>query len=136
MRISDWSSDVCSSDLVHVEEGPEPCKRQQAELRQMLLIDGVELVLFDQVLGPGQFEYEGAVIGKQNVHALHEIMQVADMVEGVGRADHLRRFVLFQHFGGGRWVEIGDVHIDSALVRSEEHTSELQSLMRTSYAVF
>src|SRR3546814_4718389 len=114
-------------DDVHVEEGPEPCKRQQAELRQMLLIDGVELVLFDQVLGPGQFEYEGAVIGKQNVHALHEIMQVADMVEGVGRADHLRRFVLFQHFGGGRWVEIG---------RSEEHTSDLQSLMRLSSAVF
>src|SRR3546814_19352648 len=104
-------------DDVHVEEGPEPCKRQQAELRQMLLIDGVELVLFDQVLGPGQFEYEGAVIGKQNVHALHEIMQVADMVEGAGRADHLRSFVLFQPFGGGRWVEIGDVHIDS---RSEE----------------
>src|SRR3546814_15237761 len=115
MRISDWSSDVCSSDLaflvqhagrqflvqhflddrrggvvhrlaaqeyphrsamhakprdiddVHVEEGPEPCKRQQAELRQMLLIDGVEPVLFDQVLGPGQFEYEGAVIDRKSV---------------------------------------------------------------------
>src|SRR3546814_6669623 len=31
---------------------------------------------------------------------------------------------------------IGGTKIDRALVRSEEHTSELQSLMRISYAVF
>src|SRR3546814_6218275 len=29
-----------------------------------------------------------------------------------------------------------DFGLDAALLRSEEHTSELQSLMRTSYAVF
>src|SRR3546814_8922235 len=56
-----------------------------------------------------------------------------------------------EHFGGsdaeGRW-SVRDAHAalelaqvlfladESELVRSEEHTSELQSLMRISYAVF
>src|SRR3546814_1693699 len=39
-----------------------------------------------------------------------------------------------------RVIETADAeitgHIDSAAMRSEEHTSELQSLMRISYAVF
>src|SRR3546814_5266765 len=42
-------------------------------------------------------------------------------------------------FGRGRYVvEIATLHVlDSGIVeRSEEHTSELQSLMRISYAVF
>src|SRR3546814_5295303 len=42
--------------------------------------------------------------------------------EGAGRADQSRR--------------AGDVDIISLVGRSEEHTSELQSLMRISYAVF
>src|SRR3546814_4674417 len=45
--------------------------------------------------------------------------------QGIGdRRSHVRRAELGQH----RAVDIGD--------RSEEHTSELQSLMRISYAVF
>src|SRR3546814_6434962 len=35
-----------------------------------------------------------------------------------------------------RALETADPHLDASLPRSEEHTSELQSLMRTSYAVF
>src|SRR3546814_5223075 len=35
-----------------------------------------------------------------------------------------------------RWRPVRPVRSDQLLVRSEEHTSELQSLMRTSYAVF
>src|SRR3546814_2023697 len=34
------------------------------------------------------------------------------------------------------WLRRQDVPVDRAAVRSEEHTSELQSLMRISYAVF
>src|SRR3546814_7603172 len=37
---------------------------------------------------------------------------------------------------GGENAEIGDHVVARALERSEEHTSELQSLMRISYAVF
>src|SRR3546814_1374779 len=48
--------------------------------------------------------------------------------------------VLHPDAGTLRWngeaVEIADPHAARALGRSEEHTSELQSLMRISYAVF
>src|SRR3546814_7663919 len=37
---------------------------------------------------------------------------------------------------GGHLVEAADLLVHRAVVRSEEHTSELQSLMRISYAVF
>src|SRR3546814_10255244 len=36
----------------------------------------------------------------------------------------------------GRRARLGDVVVAAAVQRSEEHTSELQSLMRISYAVF
>src|SRR3546814_5546964 len=36
----------------------------------------------------------------------------------------------------GRWVQIGRWSNEVEVFRSEEHTSELQSLMRISYAVF
>src|SRR3546814_6233893 len=41
------------------------------------------------------------------------------------------------HFAAGRWREFSGVLADAfAVLRSEEHTSELQSLMRISYAFF
>src|SRR3546814_10420575 len=65
-------------------------------------------------------------------------------------ADGLRAVLVFLAFGVGLAVKIPTVpfhtwlppaHVDapapaSAILRSEEHTSELQSLMRISYAVF
>src|SRR3546814_1711530 len=94
MRISDWSSDVCSSDLRHCRCGDNDRDAQ----------------------------YENGPITLQP--ARHQRDQVAESAlfsfcryEGLGRA--------------------GDpVHAGCDDVRSEEHTSELQSLMRTSYAVF
>src|SRR3546814_1268786 len=83
MRISDWSSDVCSSDLV----GPGSRARPPA---------------------PPRLQLRGR-------HGL------AARARGAGRG-------------------IGDlqrlVHRRAGARRSEEHTSELQSLMRISYAVF
>src|SRR3546814_8275804 len=45
---------------------------------------------------------------------------------------------LADRFGEGRMLAIWNVFVGAAfwLLRSEEHTSELQSLMRISYAVF
>src|SRR3546814_8800554 len=96
MRISDWSSDVCSSDLD---------QRRGGARAALWLSDG-------QV--PHRLCEQGG--GDRNT------------VAGTRRRDVAR--------GGGD----GGVTLPSQFHRhsrrSEEHTSELQSLMRTSYAVF
>src|SRR3546814_4048966 len=115
MRISDWSSDVCSSDL--------------AVAGAMGIIDPV---------GP-------QILPRQNV-------ELAAACAG-GKARGGQRDMAFQHLGEatahfrrrgadrdragdvGRAVGILAARIDQ-IQRSEEHTSELQSLMRISYAVF
>src|SRR3546814_7588385 len=97
MRISDWSSDVCSSDLV----------------------------LIRQASNTGQLY--GSVSVRDIVDAL-----VEDGVEGVTKAMvELERPI--------KALGLVDVKVKlhpEVAVRSEEHTSELQSLMRISYAVF
>src|SRR3546814_5888744 len=121
MRISDWSSDVCSSDLK--EEKGTPRKKREGksgdarkgrpERRRCSVdfLDRGDLAAPDR---PG--------------HAAH-----------VGDA-HQRaaQVVVFRH--AARAVAVVDGHAHGlpagALHRSEEHTSELQSLMRLSYAVF
>src|SRR3546814_4943864 len=60
--------------------------------------------------------------------------------EGVGFLDQRRNASLFVHRLVGQRTEFAAQRRDHPArevdVRSEEHTSELQSLMRTSYAVF
>src|SRR3546814_5072906 len=96
MRISDWSSDVCSSDL------PDPCGLYDfCEHRA-----GPAAHIDD----PGAFPVREAVdatVGKQ----------AREPVRGPFLAEQLAL------------AAAGEL-------RSEEHTSELQSLMRISYAVF
>src|SRR3546814_6892713 len=124
MRISDWSSDVCSSDLVAVQD--------------------VARILDDL----GRLPAGG--VGNAEPHAVaphpghpavaderlrrRQPLEVDSLVLGVG---HLA--LRAGHVGAVAAVQAGDR--DRALAqrrayRSEEHTSELQSLMRTSYAVF
>src|SRR3546814_7661911 len=102
MRISDWSSDVCSSDLLrqHAADAEHDDRTDQR-------IDAVA----DQHLGQPLF------------HALHEIAFDRRVGLALRNADTDAVERLRQ-----RRV----VHKP----RSEEHTSELQSLMRISYAVF
>src|SRR3546814_4743581 len=100
MRISDWSSDVCSSDL------PGDRLRQQA-VRHRHRRDQPEMT--------GGFP-----------DALHE---AADVIEA-----HIGPLYFIEEAVGFRR------RLQPALrpreERSEEHTSELQSLMRISSAVF
>src|SRR3546814_6158662 len=86
MRISDWSSDVCSSDLLQTADRSG---------RTVCLQDLVAPVR----RGPQRYPADSTV---KPAHAAATICPI-----GL-----------------------------PALLRSEEHTSELQSLMRTSYAVF
>src|SRR3546814_1129985 len=93
MRISDWSSDVCSSDLIGRQR---PGKR--AELRHVV----------------GRYQ--------RLVGFSHRCLECLDIWPLEDLTSH-------QQF-----EQLSD---DARLaVRSEEHTSELQSLMRISYAVF
>src|SRR3546814_7594125 len=89
MRISDGSSDVCSSDLDHA---------------QLL---GAQLLVGSQ-LRPLRRKIQQRRPGNNAFLVV---------VDGAARGSGRRRFVRRCH-------------------RSEEHTSELQSLMRISYAVF
>src|SRR3546814_10609969 len=114
MRISDWSSDVCSSDLW--DFGAETIMTTSQQVAKSL---------------PYLRRYARALTGSQTsgdnfVKAtLEAIIAEPEMLE----ADPRPRVALYKAF-----QRIYDsAHIE---VRSEEHTSELQSLMRISYAVF
>src|SRR3546814_10491784 len=97
MRISDWSSDVCSSDLA----------RRVNRL-------GHRLPAFDLRVGPQARRRWPAESFLRNAGRLRN-----DQPRRGALAIIVARQIV--------WHESG---------RSEEHTSELQSLMRISYAVF
>src|SRR3546814_6033120 len=101
MRISDWSSDVCSSDLTSEEE---------------LIAIGDEGVLALVCDSTNVFNHQAS--GSEG--AVHR-----GLMEEV--AKHTGRRVVVTTFAS---------NVARLQTRSEEHTSELQSLMRISYAVF
>src|SRR3546814_6912044 len=107
MRISDWSSDVCSSDLaggVVGGEGREETGHFEDQIRTPLGQPGT--IVRGLVVPPG--------------------------VVGDGQADVVLAARVVGHPPSRAQVE----ELFGCLLRSEEHTSELQSLMRISYAVF
>src|SRR3546814_1744494 len=111
MRISDWSSDVCSSDLNiagWLAADPHGGVSDQAE-RQFRLAQR-RMVAF----------LAGCWIEQDPLHGDYAF---------VGLERHEKGRMLFA--GVGRTNDAA-----RSEARSEEHTSELQSLMRNSYAVF
>src|SRR3546814_6029208 len=107
MRISDWSSDVCSSDLIcMVTRGPGATNASAGV--HVAFQDSTPLILFIGQVGRDMIERE----------AFQEI-------------DYRRMYGQM-----AKWVAQIDDPARIPEYRSEEHTSELQSLMRLSYAVF
>src|SRR3546814_5500033 len=108
MRISDWSSDVCSSDLLRHPRGRGAGART---VGKDMAEDDVGIVDQGQAVGEHL-----VILGRKS----------GDQVGADGD-------------GGPRGLETLDQphHVGAAMaeLRSEEHTSELQSLMRISYAV-
>src|SRR3546814_10502602 len=104
MRISDWSSDVCSSDLEQTE-GRERWRHR--DHRQ----DSHHRTQYDHDDRRARGTQRGAVLRDGGAPTLHQGFSVAG--EGLATAS-----------------------LRCSSTRSEEHTSELQSLMRISYAVF
>src|SRR3546814_3632487 len=102
MRISDWSSVVCSSDLIvwaseQLRLREKPAKMILAEFNARLADRGIASI-------------SKSAWGRYSVR----------------KAIQFRKLDQVHHISG----EL------AATLRSEEHTSELQSLMRISYAVF
>src|SRR3546814_7906317 len=97
MRISDWSSDVCSSDLWPVFFKESGCQPEQIGLNCRPYIRN------DSFTEPGNEIIARSRGQRQNNDNHEQIMKIGGYVPST---------------------------------RSEEHTSELQSLMRISYAVF
>src|SRR3546814_4242953 len=106
-----WSSDVCSSDLFHGDPGTDHAAEDL----------GIQVVAV--LMRPG-----GRVA--LEVHRLHDLPRLAE--------DRPHRILdaRMRHDADPRFPESREVPGIHALDRSEEHTSELQSLMRISYAVF
>src|SRR3546814_5840559 len=115
MRISDWSSDVCSSDLIARKiELARAAEDGSLESRPSTFIQGTERFIPDP-------------------QTLSECWRLADRImlaltpkdKSLQDCKIAVQRLKYQRSSG-----------DFDRLRSEEHTSELQSLMRISYAVF
>src|SRR3546814_8979396 len=120
MRISDWSSDVCSSDLPAAAHGSHQGSRPR--LHPFLCA-----ICVDRALAQDQdddAERQGAAAIARGAREARRSLRM-----------HPLRLLL---------DELPELLVEQRQVprprdpapRSEEHTSELQSLMRNSYAVF
>src|SRR3546814_7261224 len=103
MRISDWSSDVCSSDL-HTTNG-----RVTMKVRNQILLSGAATIAMLASAAPAMAQDAAEAAPAGEATGTNEIIVTAQKRE----------------------QSLQDVPI-----RSEEHTSEIQSLMRISYAGF
>src|SRR3546814_9701122 len=117
MRISDWSSDVCSSDLalgLRLYKVAMPWPLEPEGIRDFAT--GLEQIIVVE-------EKRGLVEDQLRKH----LYGLANAPVIVGKCDEK-----------GQWLFPSNGELGSCLIaaRSEEHTSELQSLMRISYAVF
>src|SRR3546814_3705765 len=108
MRISDWSSDVCSSDL------------QDATLCHAFT----------------SLAALRAELDEQEAQAERLKQTIQQAMGDASRALFAEGEVTFKRSKDGTSLDAKKLTADHPELRSEEHTSELQSLMRISYAVF
>src|SRR3546814_8681445 len=112
MRINDWSSDVCSSDLsTEAPYNDRPNLLASDPMSQKQWIAGINAV-------SAAIEHDADNVREVLLEAGAKNPRLAEI------ESNARRFGI-------------DVRrVNQQALRSEEHTSELQSLMRTSYAVY
>src|SRR3546814_4572764 len=132
MRISDWSSDVCSSDLRAGSGRERDAIALRARDRHAARV--IERGLAD-LARPGKNALD--LLGGEPGTVVHAVLDRPD--RGVAGCSAARGALdaigmvsqILQALGGGR-IEPGNAR---SIRRSEEHKSELQSLMRNSNAV-
>src|SRR3546814_1158640 len=124
MRISDWSSDVCSSDLCEGERRARHARGlHRRRTDQSLCFRTTGKAPPDPVRPMGRRIRRAGVGPAVGVPASARERRIA-----YGMASRLIGALHFQTV----CAEL----VEAPFFRSEEHTSELQSLMRISYAVF
>src|SRR3546814_6879652 len=158
MRISDWSSDVCSSDLVGPEAGD--LVHGGVEVLGVPLLDQPELVEAPHHRPERHRRDRGIDVRVGLALGLQAAQRLLGAIREVLLAAHpgvVHEVVVARHlFDDAHDLAVRAVALEVAPVgpqdplvlarrrrvlvavgcRSEEHTSELQSLMRISYAVF
>src|SRR3546814_1224381 len=120
MRISDWSSDVCSSDLsrrwrYRQLSNSWPAKLEIGARRKAARNAGRFFGYAQRLSGHRRFDW----------YRLQRSQKIITPALDVALHQPLHQLAV-------AFPSLLDTHVS----RSEEHTSELQSLMRTSYAVF
>src|SRR3546814_3727808 len=126
MRISDWSSDVCSSDLI------DAFNARKATLDKELQTKATEIQNAQKTAGANSATLQPKIEAFQKRRA-----EIQQELATLGRPIALAQAYVEEQVSS----KMGDA-LKSAMtknkvdLRSEEHTSELQSLMRISYAVF
>src|SRR3546814_9512713 len=131
MRISDWSSDVCSSDLGEATDN--------ISARRIFRPSGAEEFAADGHFSEKLLHTNACSRGKCGRPLLHHLPIVDYSRPAI--TVRLPAFDAKARNAGNRWQRLSAKtqcnHIFNCIIgRSEEHTSELQSLMRISYAVF
>src|SRR3546814_7059896 len=119
LRISDWSSDVCSSDL-------------RIAVAELLAVAGDVGAQTGNVDSRIPVHVKGHVVAGYQVKSKKDVIVEHNVEDAIVRAGGS---VVVKEGIRGHASEVFSPH-DVQAGRSEEHTSELQSLMRISYAVF
>src|SRR3546814_2431199 len=141
MRISDWSSDVCSSDLgarSSSEDAKGRCQRREGEDRDR----DSEAETTDNPKPSGSRRRHLEVgIGFQVAERLAQLptdqrRQRRIRPDVPAKPERASKPVERHLRGACRAAPAVGCDMRDDMVRSEEHTSELQSLMRNSYSVF
>src|SRR3546814_1631453 len=122
MRISDWSSDVCSSDLC----ADDAAHAMNAEYVQRIvhLQQALQAIHAPQADGAGDDAYDQRSARANQPRSGCYANQAGHCARDRAQQRRLAFVFPFDQYPGQDGT------------RSEEHTSELQSLMRISYAVF
>src|SRR3546814_1161670 len=128
MRISDWSSDVCSSDLFGGRRFGL-FRRARADHQRIARPRPAPRQARSEIAGSAEHRDGGPTF----THTVLRWARIASSASAPGRIDAGAVNHAFRPGSRGRR---GALSLLPRPQRSEEYTSELQSLMRISYAVF
>src|SRR3546814_2587475 len=137
MRISDWSSDVCSSDLwTDMVRGPQHFEPKNMSDPVVRRADGSWLYLLPSVIDDIAMGISHVVRGED--HVSNTAAQIQMFAALGAKPPAFAHEALLVGTEGKLSKRLGSLGMASlrAEGRSEEHTSELQSLLRISYAAF